>query len=415
MDHAPPARNKSYRVLVFLFLVCMLPLHVVIAWNSVDLIRKGYPDFSTFYSGAAILRQGLGKQLYDEQTQYKVQQEFAAGVSIRQGPLPYIHPPFEAVWFTPFTLLSYPTAFVMWDALNLVFLAILFYVLREAVPWLQQVSVALWLLGCLAFFPVFFALLQGQDILVLVLLFGGVYVFLRRDSDLMAGCCLGLGIFRFHLVLPLVLILLYRRRSKVLLGFVATAAVLGLISVAIIGWEGMLSYPSHVLQLEQSMERRQTVIPIRMASLRGLMDNLLLPHVPKLISDIAISIASFALMLFAAHNWNPRDRATFDLGFAVCVVVTVLVSYHTLAYDLSLLLLPVAIGVQYLFENDGMRPEIRALLIIVLFLLFFSPLHAVLVMREGHYDLIALVLLLWCWALGREISTTRRLRGLTAS
>jgi hypothetical protein len=185
--------------------------------------------------------------------------------------------------------------------------------------------------------------------------------------------------------------------------------------VAIIGWEGMLAYPSHVWQLEQSMERRQTVIPIRMASLRGLTDNLLLPHVSKLISDVAISIGSFALMLFAAHKWKTRDQATFDLGFAVCVVVTILVSYHTLAYDLSLLLLPVAISVQYLFETDGMRPVSRDLLIMVLFLLFFSPLHAVLVMREGHYDLFAVVLLLWCWALGREISTTRRLGGVTAS
>ena len=59
----------------------------------------------------------------------------------------------------------------------------------------------------------------------------------------MAGCCLGLGIFRFHLVLPLVLILLYRRRGKVLFGFVATAALLGLISVAIIGWEGDVVVP----------------------------------------------------------------------------------------------------------------------------------------------------------------------------
>ena len=32
-----------------------------------------------------------------------------------------------------------------------------------------------------------------------------------------------------------------------------------------------------------------------------------------------------------------------------------------------------------------------------------------LVMRDGHYNLFAVVLLLWCWALGREISTTRRL------
>ena len=119
---AKPIAKKKYRVLVLLFLAGMLSLHLIIAWDSIDLIRKGYPDFSTFYSGASIVRQGLGKQLYDEATQYRVQLQFAAGVSIRQGPLPYIHPPFEALLFIPFTWLSYPTAYLLWNLLNLVFL-----------------------------------------------------------------------------------------------------------------------------------------------------------------------------------------------------------------------------------------------------------------------------------------------------
>ena len=93
------------------------------------------------------------------------------------------------------------------------------------------------------------------------------------------------------------------------------------------------------------------------------------------------------------------------MGFALCVIVTVLVSYHTLAYDLSLLLLPLALTIQHFFSNEnGDSPRrTRLLLFILLFLLFFSPLHAFLVMRDGHYNLFALVLLFWCWALSREI------------
>jgi len=339
-----------------------------------------------------------------------VQLEFAAGVSIRQGPLPYIHPPFEALLFIPFTWLSYPTAYLLWNLLNLVFLVILYFLLRNTIPWLRQVSAASWLLGCLAFFPVFFALLQGQDILMLVLLFGAAYVLLRRNSDLAAGCCLGLGVFRFHLVLPLVLILLYQKRSKVLAGFLATAAVLGLISVAIIGWEGALSYPSHVWHLEQSMERRQTIVPIRMASIRGLFDSLLIPHFSKVASDIAIAAASLALVFFAARKWKLENLTQFDLGFALCVIVTVLTSYHTLTYDLSLLLLPLALTVQHFLVNaNGDVPRrARPAVIVLLFLLFFSPLHAFLVMRDGHYNLFALVLLWWGWMLFRQMESERK-------
>src|SRR5436190_251929 len=94
-------KPEKYRKLFLLFLTGMLALHVIVAWRSRELIRKGYPDFTALYSAGKIVGQGLRKQLYDSQTQYRIQQEFAAGVSIRQGPLPYIHPPWEALIFVP--------------------------------------------------------------------------------------------------------------------------------------------------------------------------------------------------------------------------------------------------------------------------------------------------------------------------
>ena len=107
------------------------------------------------------------------------------------------------------------------------------------------------------------------------------------------------------------------------------------------------------------------------------------------------------------------SRIEFDLGFALCVIVTVLVSYHTLAYDLSLLLLPLALTIQHFCSDGGVQPRARLSLFILLFLLFFSPLHAFLVMRDGHYNLFALVLLFWCWLLSREIGAARNIAELS--
>jgi Glycosyltransferase family 87 len=406
-------RTKKYQVFMILFLAGMLSVHLAIAWNSVELIRKGYPDFTIFYSSARILAQGLGRQLYDEPTQYRVQQQFAAGVSIRQGPLPYNHPPFEALAFVPFTWMRYPVAYLVWNLLNLIFLAMTLLVLRLALPGLRSVSVAAWLFVWVAFFPVFFALLQGQDVLFLVLLFTGVYVLLRRNSDIAAGCCLALGLFRFHLVLPLVLILLWQKRTKAIFGFFATAAVLAVISIAIVGWQGALAYPGQVWQMERTMEQHQTIFPLRMANVRGLLATLL-PFASRLASNLVIGALSLALLLFAAHKWKMASLAEFDLGFSLCVIVTVLVSYHTLAYDLSLLILPVTLTIQHLFKiddskNEDSQPRTRLFLLVPLFLLFFSPLHAFLAMRDGHYNLFALVLLFWCWALSREIGGRREI------
>jgi len=402
-------QKEKYRAFVLLFLAGMLSVHLVLLWNSLDLIRKGYPDFTIFYSGGSILRQGLAHQLYDEATQYRVQQQFAAGVSIRQGPLPYNHPPFEAVAFVPFTLAPYPVAFVIWDLCNLAFLSLMLLVLRPALPELKSVSVALWLLACVAFFPVFFALLQGQDILFLALLFAAVYVLLQRNSDIAAGCCLGLGLFRFHLVLPLLLILLWQKRTKVVFGFLMTAAALAAISVAIIGWQGALEYPGQVWQLEQDMQRHQTIFPLRMANIRGLLENFL-PLTSKPVLAIAVAVISLALVVFAASksNFKTASRSEFDLSFSLCVVVTLLASYHTLPYDLSLLLLPIALTIHYLFNNQKIDSRTRLTLIVPFVVLFFSPLHMFLEMRTSRYNLFALVLLWWCWALFKELGRLKQ-------
>lgn len=410
-------RKQKYQLLLALFLAGMLSVNLSIAWNAVDLIRKGYPDFTIFYSSGRILAQGLRAQLYDGATQHRVQQQFASGVSIRQGPLPYNHPPFEAVAFVPFSLLPYPVAYCVWNVINLIFLVTLLFLLRSALPELRSISAAVWLFIWVAFFPVFFALLQGQDVLLLVLLFTAAYVLLRRNSDIAAGCCLGLGLFRFHLVLPLVLILLWQKRTKAIFGFLATATVLGLISITVVGWQGALAYPGQVWQLERAMEQHQTIFPLRMANIRGLLASLL-PTASKLESTVLIAVLSLALIFFAARKWKTTSLAEFDLGFSLCVVVTVLVGYHTLAYDLSLLLLPITLTVHHLFGNrepagdtgGGNHKRLdnawRAglFLLIPILLLSLSPLHAFLAMRNGHYNLFALVLLFWCWALSREIT-----------
>ena len=78
--------KPKFKKALFLFLAGMLLMHLAIAWNARRLVYLGYPDFTTFYTGGIIVREHLGAQLYDEQTQYRLQQEFAPGVIIRHGP-----------------------------------------------------------------------------------------------------------------------------------------------------------------------------------------------------------------------------------------------------------------------------------------------------------------------------------------
>jgi len=389
---------------LLLFLAGMLSMHLVIAWNARRLVYLGYPDFTTFYTGGIIVRQHLGAQLYDEQTQYRLQQQFAPGVIIRHGPLPYIHPPFEALVFVPLAWLSYPAAFLVWDCISVLILIAAMWVLRPHVSSLNAISMPAWIFIWLAFFPVFFGLLQGQDIFVLLLLFVLAFVALKQKRDLTAGCLLSLGSFRFHLVAAFVLMLLLQKRYKAIMGFISSALLLSLLSVSMVGWRQTVQYPTHVWRREQSMERLGTIVPIRMANVRGLLDSALLPHTSKLASDAVIAAVSLALIAWGSRRWKSSSPAEFDLGFSLCVVITVLVGYHTLPYDLSLLLLPLTLIANHLLRHAKEVKQSRAILFAPMLLLFFTPLQAFLLMRNGHYNLMAIVMLFWIWAISREIS-----------
>ena len=395
--------QKTLKVAITAFLGSMLLLHALVAWNSRELIRKGYPDFSTFYAAGLTLRQGLGPQMYDEATQYRIEQQFSSGVTIRQGALPYIHPPFEALLFVPLTWLPYVWAYLLWDAISLLALWLSLRLLRPQVPLLQQASTGLWLLAAGALFPIFIALLQGQDSILLLLVFVMVYLSLRKSADFSAGCWLALGLFRFHLVLPLLFILLWQKHAKAIAGFSLVAVLVGLLSAVAVGWQGALAYPSHVWYLEQVMGVHGTVIPLQLPNIRGLLA-LVLPGLSKIASDGAVLITSLALIIFTAVRWRISQASSFDLGFSFCIIVTALISYHTMPYDLALLVLPLILMGNYYLERKEKDPTLLAPML----LLFFTPLQMYLSFRVGLYCLMALLIGWWGGVVAKRLGRSLR-------
>ena len=411
---AMPTKTARLKPALLLYLLGMVALHGLLAWELRREVRNGYSDFAIFYSAGKIVGQGLGGHLYESDLQFRVQQEFAPRVHIRQGPLPHIHPPFEALIFVPFAKLSYFAAYLLWDFTSLVMLGFLPYVLRLNLTLLWRLPVSLCLLAALAYFPIFIALLQGQDVIVLLLLFGLTYAALKKNAEFAAGCCLGLGLFRFHLVLPFVLILLLQKKWRMLSGFVSVAFGLGLISLAVVGWEGILAYPGYVFHLE-AVGGYGSIVPANMPNLRGLVSILLAGYASPTVSNGVIVVLSLGLLLLASAKWRIcAADPTFDLGFSLYIVVTVLVSYHANAYDLSLLFLPVLLLVNEMSANVWGRDWSRIAVLGPICLLFFTPLQMILWFRFGALSLLALILLVLAWGIDCEIRAKRvgRLKSL---
>ena len=390
---------------VTLFLFGTLLVHCFLLWQVHDVIARGYPDFTTFYMAGKMVRTGMGHELYDLAAEWRVQQEFAPWVAIRQAALPYMHAPFEALLFVPFSLLPYGAAFVAWDAINLLILLMMPYLLRHFLPILGRASPLLVLAVELAYFPAFFVLLQGQDAILLLLFYGLTYVSLKRGSEIAAGLWLACGLFRFHLVIPFVVVMLFARKFRLVTSFTLAALGLAGLSAWVVGWRQLLHYPGYIWWLEQH-KSRVILTPSDTTNIRGLLDTMLGHRLPENWQLGAVIVCSTLTLYVAIRAWRQErsSPAGFELAFSVTLLATVLVGYHSFLYDLSVLLIPVAITLGTLIHGGVASRFVRIASLVAIFALFCTPLYLLLWFRLGHPNLMALFLILWLVALWKMLS-----------
>jgi hypothetical protein len=368
---------QKRRFIIIAFLLAMTVCNLVMPIEKISSLRRGFQDFTIYYMAGLLLRNGHATDLYDLTTQYRTQLSFA-DVPIRQGPLPYNHPPFEAVLFVPFTLLSYWPAYILWTILNLIMLAASVMILRGQFSQIAAIPTVVLGLGATAFFPVVNGIFQGQDVILLLLLFVLAAVSLDRGEDAMAGAFLAAGLFLPHLIMPVV-VLFAVRRWRVLVGFAPVTLFLGGISVAITGWRGPLDYVRFVLHVEKT--GATSYGPQVAPNLRGLIADL--PGLSALgrSSSLLIFAASLAIFFVALRRIRKgRDSALFISSLSA--VTALLVSFHALSYDLALVF-PAAL---FLLSQPGsVDRKTNAATILLAVLLFLTPLYIYLVVAAGRF------------------------------
>jgi hypothetical protein len=262
-------------------------------------------------------------------------------------------------------------------------------------------------LSTLAFFPVFVALLQAQDIILLLLLQALAYTALKRNSDFLAGCWLGLGSFKIHLVLALVLFLLAWKRKNAVLGFALTCLCLAVISIAIVGWAEAMWYPHYVLHLEKIMGRG-AIVPADMANLRGLVEGWSVTRAFPQAGRFLTGVLSVSLLLVVIVKSRRPKLSDFDMRFCAAIVSILLVSYHSFAYDLTLLILPLLLIVDRTGETSSVDFRRNILLEVSIAVLFFTPLYMLVWFRGDHLNVFALVLLGLLWGILHEETVDER-------
>jgi hypothetical protein len=219
---------------------------------------------------------------------------------------------------------------------------------------------------------------QGQDSLLLLLIMTLAVVELTRNRNFRAGCLLGCGLFKFHIVLTLAVLLVLLRRRGLLRGFALVFVTLLLISAGISGWSFLTAYPCFLRNL--SSLPLAGIHPAAMANIRGLVS------VSGIVPDSALRLAltwigSVLLLWYAATKVrNRRSKFTGDttLLFGNFVLAAILVSYHLSPSDLCIALLPIGLLSASLMKDNGMPRWARVSLLSCLCLLFLPPFHLIL-------------------------------------
>jgi hypothetical protein len=319
-------------------------------------------DFSEFYAAAQMVRQGLGNSLYD----LRVQAEFQLKVA-----------PVQALLFVPFTFLSYRSAYTVWLLFSLAVLSGAARLIQSNTNVLDAllqytrgipVDFGLLLVVFLTFGPVMTCFLLGQDSVLMLMIYTLVFLALKRGRELEAGALLACGLFKFHLVLPFAIIFALRRRGSFLLGFAGIAVILIAISMLVSGPGVIATYPK--LLLSSSYRAVMGFQPEYTANIRGLVYLITPDKIPVAISGAVVAALSAFLLWRTAKLWRDSE---FDLCFSAAVIATLLTGYHSYDYDLSLLLLPVAVVCGELAKRKILLST--RTLNTALIVLFVQPIH----------------------------------------
>ena len=333
-------------------------------------------DFSAPYTAVKIYREYPHERLYDRELIIELER------SLPGQPITlYYHPPYELTFWMLVASLPFATALWVWRGVSVVMLALASFLLWRSIGrsrgfWLTFISAA-------AFFPVAFCLLQGQDSILLLVVLSATLYLLQKNRDALAGAVLAVGLFKPQLVLPIAAVFLLWRQWRFLLGFTGSALAVLFWNFVMVGYAGLRSMVYMLMGVEP-MHTLGAKIEY-MANLRALF-YLFMRHKPHLLS-VTVLIVSALLMIWAVRS----SRLGRAQSFAILICFAVLVSYHAHQYDLTILIIPIAMAIgNRVWENrEGW------IAVIPIILLFQSWLYLI----AGAFAVGGLLslLILWLW------------------
>jgi hypothetical protein len=350
--HRTPTSTWLARVALLLNL--SLGLSYVGLWLMLAQQDLFWPaDFSAYYTGWAIVRDGLGDRLYDFELQTRYQQQILEGRSFSQGLLPYLNPPHATLPFVPLALLSRGAAFWVWSLVQAALVVWLFrFIWRLSKGWAPGER---WLLvaAVAAFPPLLFSIQLGAFSLLMLVCLLQYYSALKQGRERRAGLWLLLGTIKPQIMLLPGSLLLGARRWRLIGGIVVGGAALVAISSALLGWRIWADFLG-ALRTVNGFFGIYGIVPTTMYNFKGTLALILGNDQGALINIVSLAallaVASATLLLWRGP-WAP-EHPDFELRMALTFALGLLFCPHLHPQDGVMFIAPALIFYVYLRQRD---------------------------------------------------------------
>jgi len=307
---------------------------------------------------------------------------------------PYLspHPPPAALLSLPLGILSLQQASLVWFLLEIACLFAAIYLLLNGLSRRKKlVLTALLTVISLGWGPVRDDLVLGQWGFILLLLLIAAWRSLRFDHGTLSGVFLGMVISLKLFAAPILIFLLVKRNWKAVFSAGITVLTTNFLAGMLIGFDQVLYYYTTVTR---------SVFPVYRAEARNIslwsvgwklfkgtgswLDGL---HAPPLIDaptiapyvSVLLPVAFLILGLYLAFKAN-----SIDTVFALLVPVSILTAPVAWSHYLVLLILPLAILINHLAEQNW--PGLKTLMLAAILLILWisrSRLHQLALMLLG--------------------------------
>ncbi|HET6317199.1 MAG TPA: glycosyltransferase family 87 protein, partial [Chloroflexota bacterium] len=355
-------------------LACLILFAVSLGLHGWDLSAPGLldrtgrlkcPDFLQFYTYGTLARTGDIAGLYDPDTHANV----ARAVIDPQLSLALFHPnysPAIAWLFAPLSRLPYLRAMIVWLAISSTLYLLSIAMLLPAVRHLHREAQTIWLVAIA--WPAFFIVLRyGQlSTLSLAILIVAVRC-AARGQPLAAGMALGCLVYKPNLLVVPALTLLMVGEWRMVIGLVAGAMLESLAAMTLAGRDVYAQYIGVLVTIAKHPEMVQ-LYPAESHSIGGA---LRLWSAPPALVMVATAIALLLAVFGCVTVW--RSTTDHRPRWASLVLAALVSSPHLLTYDLLLLVVPIVLIADWVWDITGKRPDGAWLALLVMLYLGAWP------------------------------------------